>query len=92
MRVRFVTSLERGGPIEHTLGLAAAMHDSGIDVGAVCVSDEVADRFSAAGADAAARHAVTPAPVILRWHVEIGSVPRPNPHSSRPPESTSASA
>ena len=53
MRVRFVTSLERGGPIEHTLGLAGAMHDSGIDVGAVCVSDEVADRFRAAGADAA---------------------------------------
>ena len=53
MRVRFVTSLDRGGPIEHTLGLAAAMHDSGIDVGAVCVSDEVADRFCAAGADAA---------------------------------------
>jgi glycosyltransferase involved in cell wall biosynthesis len=53
MRVRFVTSLRRGGPIEHTLSLAEAMAAERIDVGAVCLSDEIAERFRAAGADAA---------------------------------------
>ncbi len=53
MRVRFVTSLERGGPIEHTLSLARSMGEAGIDVGAVCASSNIAERFRAAGADAA---------------------------------------
>ncbi len=53
MRVRLITSLERGGPIEHTLSLAGAMADAGIDVGAVCASPSIAKRFRAARADAA---------------------------------------
>jgi glycosyltransferase involved in cell wall biosynthesis len=53
MKVRFVTSLRRGGPVEHTLSLAEAMAEERIDVGAVCVSEEIAERFRAAGADAA---------------------------------------
>jgi glycosyltransferase involved in cell wall biosynthesis len=53
MKVRFVTSLRRGGPVEHTLSLAEAMAEKRIDVGAVCVSEEIAERFRAAGADAA---------------------------------------
>jgi glycosyltransferase involved in cell wall biosynthesis len=51
MRVRFVTSLRRGGPVEHTLSLARAMAEDGVDVGAVCVNDDVAKRFRAAEAD-----------------------------------------
>ena len=53
MKVRFVTSLRRGGPVEHTLVLAAAMASDGVDVGATCVSEDVAERFRAAGAHAA---------------------------------------
>jgi glycosyltransferase involved in cell wall biosynthesis len=52
MRVRFVTSLRRGGPVEHTLSLARAMAAGGVEVGVVCVSDDVADRFRSAGVEA----------------------------------------
>jgi glycosyltransferase involved in cell wall biosynthesis len=53
VRVRFVVAhLERGGPIEHTLQLAGAMAHDGVDVGAVCASGEILERFRAAGADA----------------------------------------
>jgi glycosyltransferase involved in cell wall biosynthesis len=40
--------------VEHTISLAGSMAEEGIDVGAVCASDEVVDRFRAAGADAVA--------------------------------------
>jgi glycosyltransferase involved in cell wall biosynthesis len=54
VRVRFILAhLERGGPVEHTITLAGAMASEGADVGAVCASERVAQRFRAAGADAA---------------------------------------
>lgn len=52
MKVRFVTSLTRGGPIEHTLYLARAMARQGIEVGAVCAATSVAERFASAGIEA----------------------------------------
>jgi glycosyltransferase involved in cell wall biosynthesis len=52
VKVRFVTSLTRGGPIEHTLYLARAMARQGIDVGAVCAATSVAERFASAGIEA----------------------------------------
>lgn len=52
MNVLFVTSLERGGPVEQTIVLAARLASRGLDVRAVCVSDAVADRFAAAGVPA----------------------------------------
>jgi glycosyltransferase involved in cell wall biosynthesis len=53
VRVRFVLAhLERGGPVEHTLSLARAMVDEGVDVSAACVNEDVAARFCASGVDA----------------------------------------
>jgi glycosyltransferase involved in cell wall biosynthesis len=53
VRVRFILAhLERGGPVEHTVTLAGAMASAGVDVGAVCASERVAERVRAAGADA----------------------------------------
>jgi glycosyltransferase involved in cell wall biosynthesis len=52
VRVVFVTSLDRGGPVEHTLCLAREMMLEGQAVGAVCADADVAARFSAAGVDA----------------------------------------
>ena len=52
MQVRFVTSLTRGGPVEHTLCLARAMARQGIDVGSVCATTSVAERFASAGVEA----------------------------------------
>ncbi|HEX8855963.1 MAG TPA: glycosyltransferase, partial [Thermoleophilaceae bacterium] len=53
MRVVLVTSLERGGPVEHSLLLARELTRHGADVGAVCATPELRQRFEAAGADAA---------------------------------------
>lgn len=52
MKVLFVTSLERGGPVEQTLVLAARLAHRGIAVRAVCSTEAVAGRFGAAGVTA----------------------------------------
>jgi glycosyltransferase involved in cell wall biosynthesis len=52
MKVILTTSIERGGPIEQSLILAKSLQRQGIEVGAVCGSPAVADRFNRAGARA----------------------------------------
>jgi glycosyltransferase involved in cell wall biosynthesis len=52
MRVVFVTSLERGGPVEHTLCLAGALSAEGVDVGVVCADEALTARFASVGVDA----------------------------------------
>jgi glycosyltransferase involved in cell wall biosynthesis len=52
VKVALVTSLERGGPVEHAITLAGGLADRGIDVRAVCADETLARRFTAAGADA----------------------------------------
>jgi glycosyltransferase involved in cell wall biosynthesis len=54
MRVRFISSLERGGPVEQTIVLAGALVERGVDVGVACASDRIAMRVRAVGAEAAA--------------------------------------
>ena len=51
MRVLLVTSLARGGPLEHSLLLARGLTASGVRVQAVCADDAVAERFEACGAE-----------------------------------------
>ncbi|MFN2616414.1 MAG: glycosyltransferase family 4 protein, partial [Thermoleophilaceae bacterium] len=53
MRVALVTSLERGGPVEHALLLAEGLASRGAEVRAVAASSELASRYEAAGARAA---------------------------------------
>ena len=50
MKVSLVTSLAGGGPVEHSLVLAAGLRDAGITVQAVCATPLLAERFAAAGA------------------------------------------
>jgi glycosyltransferase involved in cell wall biosynthesis len=50
VNVALVTSLERGGPIEHAVALAGALVARGVGVRAICANTELADRFAAAGA------------------------------------------
>jgi glycosyltransferase involved in cell wall biosynthesis len=52
MKVLFVTSLERGGPVEQTLVLAARLAHRGVAVRAVCSTEAVAARFSTVGVHA----------------------------------------
>ena len=52
MRVALVTSLERGGPLEHAIVLARGLVAAGAEVLAVCATAAAARRFTAAGARA----------------------------------------
>jgi glycosyltransferase involved in cell wall biosynthesis len=52
MRIVFVTSLDRGGPIEHTLCLSGALAAEGADVGVVCADPAVTSRFASIGVQA----------------------------------------
>jgi len=54
VRVRFVTSLTRGGPIEHTVCLARALARLGVDVEVACATTLIAERFAGAGIEARA--------------------------------------
>ncbi|MFL5826925.1 MAG: glycosyltransferase family 4 protein [Thermoleophilaceae bacterium] len=53
MRVVLITSLERGGPVEHSLLLARELARLGTNVGAVCATPELRRRFEEAGASVA---------------------------------------
>ena len=50
MKVALVTSLHRGGPLEHAILLARDFVRSGVDVRVVAAGSESAERFAAAGA------------------------------------------
>jgi glycosyltransferase involved in cell wall biosynthesis len=52
MKVGLVSTLARGGPVEHTVTLAAGLAERGVDVRATCASADVAARLAAAGARA----------------------------------------
>jgi glycosyltransferase involved in cell wall biosynthesis len=52
VRIVLVTSLERGGPVEQSVVLARGLTELGASVAAVCATKALADRFSAAGAEA----------------------------------------
>jgi glycosyltransferase involved in cell wall biosynthesis len=53
VKVALVTSLERGGPLEHAVLLARDLASLGAEVRAVAVDARVAERFDAVGARAA---------------------------------------
>jgi glycosyltransferase involved in cell wall biosynthesis len=48
--VLLATSLHGGGPVEHSLTLAGALSDAGVEVTASCGDHGLAERFAAAGA------------------------------------------
>jgi glycosyltransferase involved in cell wall biosynthesis len=50
MRVCLVTSIQRGGPLEHAVLLARGLGRLGVDVEAVCADTGAARRFAQAGA------------------------------------------
>ena len=50
MKVALVTSIARGGPLEHAVLLARDLVALGVDVRAVAVDERVAARFDAVGA------------------------------------------
>jgi glycosyltransferase involved in cell wall biosynthesis len=52
MKVGLVSSLERGGPVEHTVTLAGGLAARGVEVRAVCATPAIAARLEAAGARA----------------------------------------
>jgi glycosyltransferase involved in cell wall biosynthesis len=52
MRVCLVTSIERGGPLEHAILLARGLAGRGLKVEAVCATTDAARRFAAVGAEA----------------------------------------
>src|SRR4051812_3348566 len=60
VKVALVTSLERGGPLEHAILLARDLVALGADVRAVAVDERVAARFDAAGARVAVLPLVRP--------------------------------
>jgi glycosyltransferase involved in cell wall biosynthesis len=49
VRVVYVSSLPKGGPVSHLRVLAPAMARAGADVQVLCLNEEVADMFRAAG-------------------------------------------
>ena len=53
MRVVYVSTLPRGGPVSHLLQLAPSVAETGVDVSVVCADDEVAERFRSLGLPAA---------------------------------------
>ena len=68
MKVGLVSTLARGGPVEHTVTLAGALGARGVEVLAACATPEVAERLAAAGA----RAAVIP----LRHQLDAGGARR----------------
>jgi glycosyltransferase involved in cell wall biosynthesis len=52
VKVVYVSSLPKGGPVSHLLVLAPAVARAGADVQVVCFDDEVAERFRVAGLEA----------------------------------------
>jgi len=52
MRVGLAGTLERGGPVEHTVTLAGGLAARGVEVRAVCATTTIAARLEAAGARA----------------------------------------
>ena len=60
VKVALVTSLERGGPLEHAVLLARDLVTLGADVRAVAVDERVAERFDAVGARVAVLPLVRP--------------------------------
>ncbi|HEY6890552.1 MAG TPA: hypothetical protein VI300_22300, partial [Solirubrobacter sp.] len=50
MKVGLVTSIPRGGPLEHAVLLARDLVSLGVDVRAVAVDARCAERFAAVGA------------------------------------------
>jgi glycosyltransferase involved in cell wall biosynthesis len=52
MKAGLVSTLARGGPVEHTVTLAAGLAERGVDVRAVCATADVAERLVAAGGGA----------------------------------------
>jgi glycosyltransferase involved in cell wall biosynthesis len=51
MRVALVTSIERGGPVEHAISLAGGLSRLGARVSAICATESLASRFAEAGAE-----------------------------------------
>jgi len=49
MKVGLVSTLERGGPVEHTVTLASGLAAAGVEVRAVCATPAIAARLEAAG-------------------------------------------
>jgi len=68
MRVGLVSTLARGGPVEHTVTLAGGFAARGHDVLAVCATPALAERLAAVGA----RAAVIP----LRHQLDVGGARR----------------
>ncbi len=68
MKVGLLSTLERGGPVEHTVTLAGGLAARGVEVTAVCATAEVAARLAAAGARAAA--------IPLRHQLDVGGARR----------------
>jgi glycosyltransferase involved in cell wall biosynthesis len=54
MRVVYVSTLERGGPLSHLRDLAPTMADAGAEVRVVCASEQVAESFRRSGVEATA--------------------------------------
>lgn len=63
MKVGLVSTLARGGPVEHTVTLASGLTARGAEVSATCSSPQLAERLGAVGA-----HAVV---VPLRHQLDI---------------------
>jgi glycosyltransferase involved in cell wall biosynthesis len=51
LRIGLLTSLARGGPVEHALVLAGELAARGHEVRALCATEELAARFAGAGAE-----------------------------------------
>ena len=68
MKVGLVSTLARGGPVEHTVTLAAGLTERGVDVRAVCATEAVAARLVAAGARATV--------IQLRHQLDVGGARR----------------
>jgi len=68
MRVGLASTLERGGPVEHIVTLAAGFAASGVEVHATCATPAIATRLEAAGA----RATVVP----LRHQLDLGGARR----------------
>jgi glycosyltransferase involved in cell wall biosynthesis len=68
MKVGLVSSLDAGGPVEHTVTLAGGLVAAGVEVRATCATAAIAERLTAAGA----RAAVIP----LRHQLDLGNARR----------------
>ena len=51
MRVVYVSTIERGGPISHLQGLVPRVAADGVDVHVICAAEDVADSFRKLGVD-----------------------------------------